>query len=284
MHKNEKTTQIAGIKEQFSKMSSAVFVTFQGMDVASVTKLRDEFRKNGVAYRVVKNTLVKQALKGEKYADTLGKNLTGMTGIAWSFEDPSAAAKVVTAFKKDNEKLKVKAGLIEGQVLDAKSVEESLAKMPGKNELRAMLLATLQAPMQQLLMLLNAPATNLVYALDAKKRKDGGELTPPPSHPKINQRFSQRPGDRKWPTSRKTSSSITSRRCPSWTSPPSSRPSRRSGASRLLPSPSRRPVVALLRLPRLLPRRRPSSTSSWRKLARTRSTSSRWSARSRASA
>ena len=155
MNRTEKTTEIAAIKSRFDKMTSAVFISFQGMNVASVTKLRDEFRKSGVEYKVVKNTLVKQALKGQSYADTLGKSLVGMTGIAWSYEDPSAAAKVVTAFKKDNQKLQVKAGLIEGQLLDANGVENNLAKMPGKNELRASLLATLQAPMQQLLMLLN---------------------------------------------------------------------------------------------------------------------------------
>jgi large subunit ribosomal protein L10 len=176
MNRTEKTAEIAEIKGKFDKMTSAVFLSFQGMDVASVTKLRDEFRKNGVEYRVVKNTLVRQAIKGAKYGETLGKTLVGMTGIAWSFEDPSAAAKVVTAFKKDNEKLKVKAGLIEGQLLDAKGVEDRLSKMPGKNELRASLLATLQAPMQQLVRLLAAPSQNLVYALEAKRKKDGGEL------------------------------------------------------------------------------------------------------------
>ena len=175
MNRTEKTTEISAIKAQFDKMTSAVFVSFQGMSVVSVTKLRDEFRKSGVEYKVVKNTLVKHALKDKPFADKLGKTLTGMTGIAWSFEDPSAAAKVLTAFKKDAPNLKVKAGLIEGTVLDADAVENSLAKMPGKNELRAQLLATLQAPAQQLVMLLNAPATNLAYALDAKRRKDGGE-------------------------------------------------------------------------------------------------------------
>ena len=175
MNRTEKTTEISAIKAQFDKMTSAVFVSFQGMSVVSVTKLRDEFRKSGVEYKVVKNTLVKHALKDKPFADKLGKTLTGMTGIAWSFEDPSAAAKVLTAFKKDAPNLMVKAGLIEGTVLDADAVENSLAKMPGKNELRAQLLATLQAPAQQLVMLLNAPATNLAYALDAKRRKDGGE-------------------------------------------------------------------------------------------------------------
>jgi len=175
MNRNEKTTEIAELQGKFDRSSSAVFLSFQGMSVATVTKLRDEFRKSGVEYKVVKNTLVKQALKDKSYGKALDKALTGMTGIAWSYEDPSAAAKVVTSFK-DNEKLKVKAGVIDGNVLDAKAVEDSLAKMPGKNELRAMLLATLQAPAQQLLALLQAPAANLVFALDAKRRKDGGEL------------------------------------------------------------------------------------------------------------
>ncbi|MCC6647787.1 MAG: 50S ribosomal protein L10 [Polyangiaceae bacterium] len=175
MDRTEKTSEISAIKAQFDRMTSAVFVSFQGMSVGSVTKLRDEFRKNGVEYRVVKNTLVRHALKDKPFADKLTKTLTGMTGVAWSFEDPSAAAKVVTAFKKDAPHLKVKAGLIEGTVLDADAVENSLAKMPGKNELRAQLLATLQAPAQQLVRLLAAPSQNLVYALDAKRRKEGGE-------------------------------------------------------------------------------------------------------------
>jgi large subunit ribosomal protein L10 len=96
-----------------------------------------------------------------------------MTGIAWSYEDPSAAAKVIKAFKKDpaGEKLQIKAGLIDGSILDASSVSDQLATMPGKNELRARLLATLQAPLQQLLALLAAPSQNLVYLLSAKERQ-----------------------------------------------------------------------------------------------------------------
>jgi len=97
-----------------------------------------------------------------------------MTGIAWSYEDPSAAAKVVKAFKKDpvvGDKLLIKAGLIDGSILDAKGVEDQLATMPGKNELRAMLLATLQAPLQNFVALLAAPAQNMVYVLAAKERK-----------------------------------------------------------------------------------------------------------------
>jgi large subunit ribosomal protein L10 len=170
-----KDTQIGEIKSRFDKMTAAVFLNYQGMTVESATKLRAEFRKAGVEYKVVKNTLVKHALKGSAYSDKLGKALVGMTGIAWSYEDPSAAAKVVKAFRKEagpeGEKLQIKAGLIEGSVLDAKGVEDQLATMPGKDELRAKLLATFQAPLQQFVALLQAPAQNLVYVLAAKERE-----------------------------------------------------------------------------------------------------------------
>jgi large subunit ribosomal protein L10 len=175
MDRTEKAATIGEIKARFERMTSAVFLDFKGMTVAAVTKLRDEFRKSGVEYRVVKNTLVKQALKDKAWASTLKATLAGMTGIAWSYDDPSAAAKVVRAFRRDNDKLKVKAGLIEGQLLDSIAVEAQLATMPGKNELRAQLLATFQAPMQQLVALLQAPTQNLVFALAAKERKDKGE-------------------------------------------------------------------------------------------------------------
>ncbi len=173
MERAQKDAAIGEIKQRFDKMTSAVFLDFKGMTVAHSTKLRVEFRKAGVEYKVVKNTLVKHALKGAPYQAQLTKVLTNMTGIAWSYEDPSAAAKVLKAFKKDEagEKLTIKAGLIEGQVLDAKAVEDQLAAMPGKDELRAKLLATLQAPLQNFVCLLNAPAQNFAYLLAA--RKDG---------------------------------------------------------------------------------------------------------------
>jgi large subunit ribosomal protein L10 len=178
MDRDTKSTQIGEIKSRFDKMTAAVFLDYKGMTVENATKLRAAFRKAGVEYKVCKNTLVKQAIKDTPYASKLtlkkaGAPLVGMTGIAWSYEDPSAAAKVVKAFRKEaaGEKLQIKAGLIDGQVMDGKAVEDQLATMPGKNELRATLLATFQAPMQQLLALLQAPAQNLVYVLSAKERK-----------------------------------------------------------------------------------------------------------------
>jgi large subunit ribosomal protein L10 len=173
MDRTTKDTEIGRIKEKFSRMTSAVFLDYKGLNVAQVTRLRDEFRKSGVEYRVVKNTLVKHALKEHAWSKSLAKTLTGMTGVAWSYEEPGAAAKVVKAFRKEkeNEKLGVKAGLLDGALIPGDRVETDLASMPGKNELRATLLATMQAPLQQLLQQLNAPAQNLAYVLKAKEDK-----------------------------------------------------------------------------------------------------------------
>src|SRR5579863_8489552 len=173
MDRATKDVQIGQIRARFDKMTAAVFLDYKGMTVEHVTTLRAEFRKAGVEYKVCKNTLVKHALKDASYKQKLDDVLVGMTGIAWSYEDPSAAAKVVKAFRKDpaGDKLQIKAGLVEGSVLDAKGVEDQLATMPGKNELRAMLLATLQAPLQSFVALLAAPTQNFVYLLSAKEKQ-----------------------------------------------------------------------------------------------------------------
>jgi large subunit ribosomal protein L10 len=156
-------------------MVSAVFVDYAGMTVAEITRLRQEFSKVGVDYRVVKNSLVHRAVEDRPYAESIVPMLKGMTGIAWSYEEPGIAAKVIKAFAKDCQKLKVKGGIVEADVLSAANVENVLATMPGKNELRSMLLATFMAPMQSLVRQLNAPRQNFAYLLDARRRQLGGE-------------------------------------------------------------------------------------------------------------
>ena len=174
MDRAQKTEQVKDIRSRFDRMTSAVFLDFTGMTVEEVTKLRDVFRAKGVEYKVVKNTLVEKALADQKYVGDLGTVLRGMTGIAWSFEEPSMAARVLKDMGKENEKLKIKAGLLDGQVLSAKAVEEQLATLPSKDEMRARFLATLNAPAQHFVMLMNAPAREFVGVLAAKQRKDGG--------------------------------------------------------------------------------------------------------------
>lgn len=172
MLRANKVESVEEIKRHFAAGTSAVFVDFSGMTVAEVSSLRNAFRAKGVRYKVFKNTLIRLALADAPHVDKLSGLLRGMTGVAFSGEEPGAAARVIREFVKDNEKLKVKAGLLEGQLLDAKTVETQLATLPGKNEARAQLLATLMAPAQRFVMLLNTPAGNFVRLLQAKERKD----------------------------------------------------------------------------------------------------------------
>jgi large subunit ribosomal protein L10 len=167
----EKVQAVEEIKGFFDRGSAAVFLDYSGMTVAEVSQLRNQFRAQGVTYKVLKNSLVKRALGDAPYVGKLSPALKGMTAVAFSGEEPGAAARVVKSFAKENEKLKIKAGLLDGQVLDAKTVENQLATLPGKNEARAMLLATLMAPAQRFVMLLNTPAGNFVRLLEAKSAK-----------------------------------------------------------------------------------------------------------------
>ena len=174
--RTQKQGKVEAVRELFAHATSAVLVDFKGLDVESATELRARFRKVGVDYKVVKNTLIKLALKGTKLESNqkLQSYLVGPTGVAWSHEDPSAAAKIIKSFREDEkraEKLAVKCGVLDDAVLSGERVESELATMPGKDEARAMLLAQLQAPAQSLLRQLNAAGQNLAFALDARGRQ-----------------------------------------------------------------------------------------------------------------
>lgn len=174
-----KETEVGVLRGLFAAASSTVLLDFRGIDVETVTQLRVAFRKAGVQYRVAKNTLVKKALIGTNLEGNkeLAKFLRGPTGLAFSHEDPTAAAKVIKAFRKSGEKQEkvgIKCGVLDTQIFAGEAVEKTLATMPGKNEVRAQLLATLLAPAQSLVRLLNAPGQNLTLALAAQERKLGG--------------------------------------------------------------------------------------------------------------
>ncbi len=171
MNRTQKQAEVEAIKDRFGRMASAVLTDFRGLDVESINKLRREFGAvEGIEYKVVKNTLVKLAVKEEGYAENLDEHLAGPTAIAWSYEDPVAPAKVAVDFAKDNEKLKVKCAVIEGDVLDEEGVKQ-LSKMPGKDEIKSQLLATFMAPANEFVRLVAAAPTNFVYLLEARKRE-----------------------------------------------------------------------------------------------------------------
>lgn len=170
MNREQKAAQIDEIKEKFSRMASAVVTDFRGLDVESITALRDEFRKVGVDYKVVKNKLLGLATKDDDFHGELLPFLKEPTAVAWSYDDPSSPAKVVVNFAKKNDKLKIKCAVVDGDVLDETGVV-ALSKMPSKDELLATLLATFMEPATGFVRLLQAAPSNFVYLLDARRRQ-----------------------------------------------------------------------------------------------------------------
>lgn len=168
MNREEKTATVAELKDTLAKAQSLVLADFRGLTVAEINEVRSEIRKNECHYRVVKNTLVKLAIAESPMAG-LGAMFKGPTAIAYSFEDPVAPAKILDKFDGDLEKLNVKGGYVDGAVLDSAGVKQ-LAKMKGRDELRAQLLATFMAPAQGMVRLLAAAPQNFLYLLQARQR------------------------------------------------------------------------------------------------------------------
>jgi large subunit ribosomal protein L10 len=173
MERQQKEQAVTQIKDGWKNVQSIILADYRGIDVPTVTAVRDEFRKAGCHYQVLKNTLVRIAIQGSKI-EPMSKLLAGPTAVIWSTESPSAPAKVAMKIAKDNEKFVIRGGYFDGQVLDAKGVE-GLATMPGKDELRATFLMTLLAAPTDFVCLLAAAPQNFVYALSARERQLAGK-------------------------------------------------------------------------------------------------------------
>jgi large subunit ribosomal protein L10 len=169
----EKDTLVTDLKGRLAKAQSLILVDFRGLPVDADTKMRNEFRAAGCEYRVVKNTLLGLAVKGTKM-DVLDAHLKGPTAVAYSFEDPAAPAKVATKVAKEQPKLVIKGGYVDGKALDQTGVV-ALSQLPGKDELRAKFLATLQAVPQNFLALLIAAPQNFMYLLAAREEQAKGD-------------------------------------------------------------------------------------------------------------
>jgi large subunit ribosomal protein L10 len=171
VNRTEKADSITTLKEKLAKAQSLVLTDFRGLTVEADTKLRNEFRKNGCEYRVVKNTLLGKAVAGTKM-EAIEKMLAGPTAIAYSFEDPAAPAKVAAQIAKAEEKFVIKGGYVDGNALDKKGVE-ALSTLPGRDELRATFLATLLAVPQNFLRLTTAAQQNFLFLVGARERALG---------------------------------------------------------------------------------------------------------------
>jgi large subunit ribosomal protein L10 len=176
VHRNDKQTNIESLKEKLARARSLVLTDFRGLTVEVDTKLRNEFRASGCEYRVVKNTLLGKAVEGTPM-HVLDALLVGPTGIAYSYEDPAAPAKIATKIAKQEQKFVIKGGYIDGRALDRQGVE-ALSTLPSRDEMRATFLATLLAVPQNFLRLTTAAQQSLLLVLSARQRSLG-EGQPP---------------------------------------------------------------------------------------------------------
>ena len=170
MKRSEKEAIIAEVAEKAARAVAMYFADFSKLTVAEETELRREFRKSGVEYNVVKNTLARKALQQLTGYDRVYDKLVGPTGIAFSYDDPSAPAKIIKKYSEKLGKFKLKAAVIEKQVYDATKLNE-LANMPSRKDMIAAILGSLQAPASGIVGAINAVARDLVYVLDAIEKK-----------------------------------------------------------------------------------------------------------------
>jgi len=171
--REQKERVVAEIGETFTNVASVILADFRGVDVETVTAIRRDFRQAGMQYRVLKNTLVKIAVKDNPKLAPMATLLKGPTALMWSEESPSAVAKLALKHARAVEKFTIKGGFFDGEVLDVAGVDR-LSKMPGKPELQASLLMTFMAAPTDLVRLLAAGPTNFLYVLAARERALGG--------------------------------------------------------------------------------------------------------------
>ena len=151
----QKQAIVAQMKETLSESKGAVLVSYSGLTVAQATDLRRKFLAEGCEYKVIKNTLTRIAANELELGEGFTSHLEGPTGLAYSKEDAVAPARVISNFVKtlENDELTIKAGIVEGEVLDAAGIN-NIASLP--NRMLSMLLSVLQAPIR-----------NVAYAVKA---------------------------------------------------------------------------------------------------------------------
>jgi len=170
----EKARMVDELRERFIASPLVVLADFKGITVKEIDKLRRGCEAGGVGFQVVKNSLCFRAVQGTE-KEALADHFRGNIGVVFSSADPIATARLLKEQLKGNDKITVKAGFFEGDVLNAKGVAE-VAELPGREELLSKLLATIQAGPQQLVGVIQGAPRDLLFLLNNLSSKlEGGE-------------------------------------------------------------------------------------------------------------
>jgi len=161
----QKKEVVKELSEKIKGAKSMVFADYRGLTVEQDTELRNALRSAGIDYKVVKNTLTRFAMK-ENGLVGLDSYLNGPTAMAVSDTDPVAPAKVLAEYAKKYEKLELKAGVVEGKVIDVAGIK-ALAELPSREVLIARVLGGFNAPISGFVNVLNGNLRGLVVALNA---------------------------------------------------------------------------------------------------------------------
>jgi large subunit ribosomal protein L10 len=172
----DKKTLVAEVAKVAATAQSVVAAEYRGLTVGQMTELRAKARGQGVYLRVVKNTLARKALTGTSF-ESVGPKLKGPLVLAFSKEDPGAAARLVKDFAKANEKLVATLVSLGGQVLPPGEIDK-VANLPTREQALSMLLGALKGPMQKLASLLAEPPAKLARTLAAYRDQKGGAEAP----------------------------------------------------------------------------------------------------------
>ena len=171
MNRSEKAEAIVELNQIFKDANLMVVTRQTSLTVQEVTDLRRKVRAAGASYKVAKNRLTLRALEGTRFT-ALGSLFKGPTAIAYS-KDPVAAAKVIAAFAKDNDKLSIVGGALGENTLDVAGVQ-ALATLPSLDALRSKIIGLLQAPATKVAVVLAAPAGQLARVFGAYGAKEDG--------------------------------------------------------------------------------------------------------------
>lgn len=166
-----KEETIVSLKEYIGKSKAAFFTEFRGLNVSSVTELRNDLRKSSAEYKVVKNTLMRIASKGSLFEKAC-EHLEGPTAVAFAYGDPVEPAKALLKFLKSAPNLKIKSGLLEGKELSFDEVKE-LSELPSRDVLLRKMLGSMNSPLYGLVNVLAGVPRSLLNVLEAiKKQKE----------------------------------------------------------------------------------------------------------------